>query len=58
VDAVETGERLSGQIRPTLQVPDLDGMAPVHPPVLAPRGGDRNARLQDPDGLQVTLFEV
>ncbi|MHC1781451.1 MAG: VOC family protein [Anaerolineaceae bacterium] len=66
VDSVETGERLSGQIRLALQVPDLNaaverllthGAVLVHPPVVTP-WGDKNARLQDPDGLQVTLFEV
>jgi catechol 2,3-dioxygenase-like lactoylglutathione lyase family enzyme len=66
VDEVETGERLSGQIRLALQVPDLDaavkrllahGAVLVHPPVVTP-WGDKNARVKDPDGLQVTLFEV
>jgi catechol 2,3-dioxygenase-like lactoylglutathione lyase family enzyme len=66
VDEVETGARLSGQIRLALQVPDLDaaierllahGAVLVHPPVVTP-WGDKNARLQDPDGMQVTLFEV
>jgi hypothetical protein len=28
----------------------------VHGPVVTP-WGDRNARVQDPDGMQVTLFE-
>jgi hypothetical protein len=29
----------------------------VHPSVMTP-WGDLNARVQDPDGLQVTLFQV
>jgi hypothetical protein len=28
----------------------------VHPPVVTP-WGDRNARFEDPDGLQLTLFQ-
>jgi uncharacterized glyoxalase superfamily protein PhnB len=47
-------------------VPDLDaalqrslahGATLVHPPVATP-WGDRAVRLQDPDGLQVTLFQA
>ena len=66
VDQIEVGQRLSGQIRFALQVPDLKsaverllakGAILVHPPVLTP-WGDYNVRLQDPDGLQVTLFQV
>lgn len=65
VDELEVGERLSGRVRFALQVPDLqtaidrllaNGATLVHPPVLTP-WGDYNARLQDPDGLQVTLFQ-
>ena len=66
IDQIEAGRRLSGQIRFALQVPDLQaalvrllahGATLVHDPVSTP-WGDRNVRLQDPDGLQVTLFEV
>lgn len=66
IDALEVGQRISGQVRLALQVPDLDmalerllayGATLVHPPVVTP-WGDYNARLQDPDGLQVTLFQV
>ena len=66
VDDLEAGSRVSGQIRFALQVPDLTsamerllahGAALVHPPVETP-WGDRNVRLQDPDGVQVTLFQV
>jgi methylmalonyl-CoA/ethylmalonyl-CoA epimerase len=66
VDQLEVGERVSGQVRFALQVPDVDaaldrllskGASLVHPPVDTP-WGHRNARVQDPDGLQVTLFQV
>jgi len=66
IDRIEAGERLSGQIRFALQVPDLDaaleraiasGATPIHEPVITP-WGDRNARLSAPDGLQITLFQV
>jgi uncharacterized glyoxalase superfamily protein PhnB len=66
IDQFEVGERLSGPIRFALQVPNLDmamerllanGATLVHPPVLTP-WGDRNARFQDPDGLQITLFQA
>ena len=35
----------------------VNGAVLVHPPVQTP-WGDTNVRLQDPDGLQVTLFQV
>ncbi|HET9494387.1 MAG TPA: VOC family protein [Chloroflexia bacterium] len=66
VDRIEVGRRVSGPVRFALQVPDLDaaidrllskGAVLVHPPVVTP-WGDRNARVQDPDGLQVTLFQA
>jgi catechol 2,3-dioxygenase-like lactoylglutathione lyase family enzyme len=65
VDQIEVGRRISGQIRFALQVPDLQaaverllahGANLVHPPVVTP-WGDHTARLQDPDGLQITLFQ-
>ena len=65
IDQLEAGKRVSGQIRFALQVPDLqsavdrllaNGAALVHPPVLTP-WGDYNVRLQDPDGMQITLFQ-
>jgi uncharacterized glyoxalase superfamily protein PhnB len=65
VDDIEAGKRVSGQIRFALQVPDLaaamdrfiaTGATLLHPPVVTP-WGDRNVRLQDPDGMQITLFE-
>ncbi len=66
IDELEADARVSGQIRFALQVPDLDvaierlvanGATLVHAPVVTP-WGDYNVRLQDPDGLQVTLFQT
>lgn len=66
VDQLEVGRRVSGTIRFALQVPDLDaavgrlqahGATLVHPPVTTP-WGDRTARFQDPDGMQVTLYQA
>lgn len=66
IDQLEAGRRISGQVRFALQVPDLNaamerllanGATLVHPPVTTP-WGDQNVRLQDPDGMQVTLFQV
>ncbi len=65
IDRIEAGRRTSGPIRFALQVPDLQaamdrllahGAALVHPPVLTP-WGDYNVRLQDPEGMQITLFQ-
>lgn len=65
IDDLEAGGRISGQIRLALRVPDLmavmerllaHGALLVHPPVVTP-WGDLNVRLQDPDGLQITLFQ-
>ena len=66
IDQIEAGQRLSGPIRFALQVPDLQaamerllahGATLIHPPVITP-WGDYNVRLQDPDGLQITLFQI
>lgn len=66
IDQLEAGKRVSGQVRFALQVPDLrsamerllaHGATLVHPPVTTP-WGDYNVRLQDPDGMQVTLFQA
>jgi len=66
IDQLEARRRVSGQIRFALQVPDLKaamerllahGATVVHPPVTTP-WGDYNVRLQDPDGMQITLFQV
>jgi catechol 2,3-dioxygenase-like lactoylglutathione lyase family enzyme len=65
VDQIEAGRRISGQIRFALQVPELKtamerllayGAILVHPPVTT-SWGDYNVRLQDPDGMQITLFQ-
>ena len=66
IDQLEAGQRVSGQIRFALQVPDLKaamerllahGATLVHPPVMT-LWSDYNVRLQDPDGMQITLFQV
>ncbi len=66
IDEIEAGRRVSGQIRFALKVPSLqaamDGMLAhgaqlVHQPVITP-WGDHNVRLQDPEGIQITLFEA
>lgn len=66
IDQIEAGQRVSGQIRFALQVPDLKaalerllahGAVLVHEPVITP-WGDYNVRLQDPDGMQITLFQT
>jgi len=66
VDEIEAGERLSGQIRFAFQVPDVDaaverlvehGASLIRGPLVTP-WGDRNARLQAPDGMQITLFQA
>ncbi len=66
VDTIEVGRRISGQVRFALQVPDLQAAAErllahgatlVHPPVVTP-WGDLNVRFQDPDGMQITLYQT
>lgn len=65
IDQIEAGRRLSGQVRFALQVPDVKaamerllshGATLIHPPILTP-WGDTNVRFQDPDGMQITLFQ-
>ena len=65
IDQLEAGRRISGQIRFALQVPDLKsalerllahGATLIHPPIMT-QWGDYNVRLQDPDGMQITLFQ-
>ena len=64
VDTIEAGRRVSGTVRLALQVADSEylaerlvvaGAVRVAPPVVTP-WGDRNARVQAPDGMQLTLF--
>jgi uncharacterized glyoxalase superfamily protein PhnB len=66
IDQIEAGARISGQIRFALQVQDLKaamerllahGATLAHPTVITP-WGDQNVRLQDPNGMQITLFQV
>jgi predicted enzyme related to lactoylglutathione lyase len=65
IDQIEAEQRISGRVRFALEVPDLKaamerllahGAMLVHPPVITP-WGDYNVRLQDPDGMQITLFQ-
>lgn len=65
VDQLETGQRISGQIRFAFRVPDVHvalsraldyGAVLIHEPVLTP-WNDLNARVQSPEGLQITLFQ-
>jgi catechol 2,3-dioxygenase-like lactoylglutathione lyase family enzyme len=65
VDLIEAGRRVSGSVRIAFQVPDLQAATErllacsatlVHKPVITP-WGDTNVRFQDPDGLQITLFQ-
>jgi catechol 2,3-dioxygenase-like lactoylglutathione lyase family enzyme len=64
VDAIEAGRRVSGAVRLAMNVVASEDMAQrlvsagavqVAPPVMTP-WGDRNARVQTPEGLQLTLF--
>jgi lactoylglutathione lyase len=66
VDAIEAGRRVSGTVRLALRVADSEDIAErlvvagavrVAPPVVTP-WGDRNARVQAPDGMQLTLFTL
>jgi catechol 2,3-dioxygenase-like lactoylglutathione lyase family enzyme len=64
VDRIEAGQRVSGPVRLAVEVPDSEkaaqrlieaGAKEVAEPVTTP-WGDRNARVQAPDGMQLTLF--
>jgi methylmalonyl-CoA/ethylmalonyl-CoA epimerase len=64
VDSVEVGRRVSGTVRLACEVRDSESMAQrlvaagareVAPPVETP-WGDRNARVEAADGMQLTLF--
>ncbi len=66
VDSLEVGQRVSGQVRFAFEVHDVHaaveravkfGATLVQEPKLTP-WGDLNARLQSPDGLQITLYQV
>ena len=64
IDEVEVGRRVPGRVRVAFQVADSDaatqdlveaGARLVALPTRTP-WGSRNARLRDPDGIQLTLF--
>ncbi|HSK21873.1 MAG TPA: VOC family protein [Egicoccus sp.] len=64
IDEVEVGRRVAGHIRVAMKVADsaaatidatAGGAALIAAPTLTP-WGDRNARLEAPAGLQLTLF--
>ena len=64
MDRIEAGHRVSGPVRLAVEVPDSEeaarrlvaaGAEQVADPVATP-WGDRNARVQAPDGMQLTLF--
>lgn len=66
VDELEVGQRVSGSVRFAFRVLDVHaalqsaleyGAILVHEPVLTP-WNDLNARVQAPDGMQITLFQV
>ena len=65
IDQVEVGRRVAGHIRVAFEVPDCAaateaaaaaGARVVAPPTHTP-WNSRNARLEGPAGLQLTLFE-
>lgn len=65
VDEVETGTVVGSPFRLAIGVADTDvsgerlqalGARVVHGPVVTP-WGDRNMRLETPDGVQITLFQ-
>ena len=66
VDQVEVGRRIAGPVRLALKVEDsvatarkltAAGAWEVAAPVVTP-WKDRNVRVQAPDGMQITLFNV
>lgn len=65
VDEVETGKVVGSPFRLAIGVANTDetgerlqalGARVVHDPVVTP-WGDRNMRLETPDGVQITLFQ-
>jgi lactoylglutathione lyase len=66
VDGVEVGRRTAGPVRVALEVPDSSATtarleaagATVVAPATTTPWGDRNARLDPPDGVQLTLFTL
>src|SRR5262245_46599116 len=66
VDEIEVGRRVAGPVRIALEVDDSAALAErlkaagarlLGGPVVTP-WGDRNVRLEAPDGMQLTLFTV
>ncbi len=66
VDQLEVGKRVSGPVRLAFQVQDVEaetsalqqaGAKLLSHPTLMP-WGDRNARIETPEGMQVTLYEI
>lgn len=66
VDQIEAGRRVAGRVRLALEVADSDAVAGrlvaggaqrVAEPLTTP-WGDRNARVESPDGMQLTLFST
>ena len=64
VDRIEAGRRVAGPVRLAVEVPDSEaaarrlveaGAEQIAEPVTTP-WGDRNARVQAPDGMQLTLY--
>ncbi|MEL7235175.1 MAG: short-chain dehydrogenase, partial [Chloroflexota bacterium] len=65
IDQVEVGERIAGPVRLAMEFPDLQsainaakstGARLIHEPVLAP-WKTHVARLEAPDGMQITFFK-
>ncbi len=66
VDQIEVGRRVSGPVRLAFEVQDVEaaigelqqaGAQLLSSPKLMP-WGDCNARVETPDGMQVTIFQV
>lgn len=64
IDRIEVGRRVAGQVRVAFRTPDSESTAKrlatagaeiLAGPVVTP-WGDRNVRLQSPEGIQLTLF--
>ena len=65
IDEVEVGRRVAGKVRLALEVDDVDadadraegqGAAPTAPPIATP-WNSRNARLEAPGQIHLTLFQ-
>jgi methylmalonyl-CoA/ethylmalonyl-CoA epimerase len=65
VDNIEVGQRVSGRVRFALQVTDVvaaterllaHGARLIYPLVVTP-WGDPCGRFEDPEGMQITLYQ-